>query len=165
MQTLFVLIFSIISLITLIASLILMRGLFPVRVDRVRQTLENNWKRSFWIGLLNTILISVFVFGLGSLAEGAPIFFFPAFGIYGVFLIGLLFGLGAFNLILGDRLFPDQPPVKRDAKAGAIWLLTSLLPFVGWFLLFPYFISLSVGAVVITLFQNRKEKKSEITTE
>ena len=83
--------------------------------------------------------------------------------MYGAFLIGLLFGLSAFIQILGERLFPDLNPVKRDVKAGAIFLLTSLLPFVGWFLLFPYVISLSVGAVVITLFQNRKrkEKKSE----
>jgi hypothetical protein len=165
MQTLFVILISIVSLIALIASLILIRGLFPARVDRVRQTLENHWKRSFWIGLLNTILISIFVFGLASLAEGAPIFFVPAFGIYGTFLIGLLYGLEAFNLLVGERLFPDQNPVKRDAKAGAVWMLSSLLPFVGWFLLFPYIISLSVGAVVITLFQTRKERKMKEAEE
>jgi hypothetical protein len=165
MQTLFVVLLSVISLVALIASLILIRGLFPARVERVRQTLENHWKRSFWIGLLNTVLISIFVFGLAALADGAPIFYFPAFGIYGTFLIGLLYGLGAFNLVVGERLFPDLSPVKRDTKAGAVWLLTSLLPFVGWFLLFPYIISLSVGAVVITLSQYRKERKEKKAEE
>lgn len=165
METFFIILLSILSLVTLVASFIFTRGLFPIRVDKVRSTLESNWKRSFWIGLVNTILITILVLGLGSLANGSPILLFPAFGIYGALLIGLLFGLSAFNLILGDKLFPDLDPVKRDIKAGTVLLLTSLLPFVGWFLLFPYVISLSVGAVVITLFQDRKKRKDEAKKE
>ena len=165
MQTLFLVLVVLFSLAALIASLIMIRGLFPVRVERVRQTLENNWKRSFWIGLLNTVLITIFVLGLGALGNSAPIFFFPAFGIYGVFLIGLLYGLAAFVQILGERLFPDQTPVKKDIQAGAVYLLASSLPMVGWFLLFPYGISLAVGAVVITYFQDRKEKRSKASSE
>lgn len=165
MQTLSVLLFAVLSLAALVASLILMRGLFPVRVDRVRQTLENNWKRSFWIGLLNTVLITVFVLGLGALSEGAPIFYIPTFGLYGAFLVGLLYGLAAFIGLLGDRLFPDRPPVKKDIHAGAVFLLASLLPFVGWFLLFPYGISLAVGAVVITIFKDRKSKRGQAEGE
>ena len=155
MDTLFTVLLSILALFTLVASLIFIRGLFPVRVNNIRSTMENHWKRSFWLGLVNTILITIFVFGLGSLGNGSPIFYFPAFAIYGVFLIGLLYGLSAFIQILGERLFPDLNPVKRDVKAGTVFLLTSLLPFVGWFLLFPYVISLSVGAVVITLFRKK----------
>lgn len=165
MQTLFVILFAIVFLVALVASLLLIRGLFPLRVDRVRQTLENDWKLSFWIGLLNTVLITIFVMGLGSLAENAPIFFFPAFGIYGAFLIGLLYGLAAFIGTLGDRLFPDQPLVKRDIQAGAVFLLASILPAVGWFLLFPYVISLSVGAVVITLFQKSRKNQEDVEIE
>jgi general stress protein CsbA len=165
METFFIILLSILSLITLAASFIFIRGLFPVRVDKVRATLESNWKRSFWLGLVNTILITILVTGLGSLASGSPILYIPAFAIYGALLIGLLFGLSAFNLILGDRLFPDLYPVKRDVRAGAVLLLTSLLPFVGWFLLFPYVISLSVGAVVITLFQNRKKREEKTEKE
>lgn len=163
METFFIILLSIMSLITLGASFIFIRALFPVRVDKVRVTLETHWKRSFWLGLVNTILITVLVVGLGSLANGSPILYIPTFAMYGALLIGLLFGLSAFNLLLGERLFPDHNPVKRDVRAGAVLLLTSLLPFVGWFLLFPYVISLSVGAVVITLFQDRKkrEKKAE----
>lgn len=160
MQTLYLIFFAILSLIALIASLIFIRGLFPVRVEQVCQTLENHWKRSFWIGLLNTILISIFVLGLGSLADNAPIFFIPAFVIYGAFLIGLLFGLAAFVNYLGNQLFEDHPPVKKEIRAGTVFLLASLLPVVGWFLLFPYGISLAVGAVVITLFQNRQRMKN-----
>jgi len=155
MDTLGIILISILALITLLASFIFIRGLFPVRVNKVQTTLENNWKRSFWLGLVNTILITIFVIGFGSLGEGSPLFYFPAFAMYGTFLIGLLFGLSAFIQILGERLFPDLSPVKRDVRAGSVFLLTSLLPFVGWFLLFPYVISLSVGAVVITLFRKK----------
>ena len=115
--------------------------------------------------MVNTILITIFVFGFGSLGNGSPLFYFPAFAMYGAFLIGLLFGLSSFVQILGERLFPDLKPVKRDVKAGSVFLLTSLLPFVGWFLLFPYVISLSVGAVVITLFQNRKKREKKADKE
>ena len=165
MDTLGIILISTLALITLAASLIFIRGLFPVRVSKVQTTLENNWKRSFWLGLVNTILITIFVFGFGSLGNGSPLFYFPAFAMYGAFLIGLLFGLSAFVQILGERLFPDLNPVKRDVKAGSVFLLSSLLPFVGWFLLFPYVICLSVGAVVITLFQNRKKREKKVKKE
>ena len=165
MQTLFLVLVVLFSLAALLASLIIIRGLFPARVEMVRQTLENNWKRSFWIGLLNTVLITIFVLGLGALANSAPIFFIPAFGIYGVFLIGLLYGLAAFVQILGERIFPDQTLIQKEIRGGAVYLLASSLPFVGWFLLFPYGISLAVGAVVITYFQERKKKKGEAASE
>jgi hypothetical protein len=161
MDTLSIILISILALITLLASLIFIRGLFPTRVNKIQDNLESNWKRSFWLGLMNTVLITIFVFGFGSLGNGSPIFYIPAFVIYGAFLVGLLFGLSAFVQILGQKIFPDLDPVKRDVRAGSVFLLTSLLPFVGWFLLFPYVISLSVGAVVITLFQNRKISKKE----
>ena len=162
METIFIILISILALITLVASFIFIRGLFPIRVNKIRATMENQWKRSFWLGLVNTVLITIFVVGFGSLGDGSPIFYIPAFGVYGAFLIGLLYGLSAFIQILGERLFPELNPVKRDIKAGAVFLLTSLLPFVGWFLLFPYVLSLSVGAVVITLF---KKKNPEIIAE
>jgi len=161
METFFIIQLSILGLITLVASFIFFRGLFPAKVSKIQATLEDNWKRSFWLGLVNTILITIFVVGFGSLGNGSPLFYIPAFAMYGAFLIGLLFGLSAFVQILGERLFADLSPVKRDVKAGAVFVLTSLLPFVGWFLLFPYVISLSVGAVVITIFQERKRRKKE----
>ena len=99
--------------------------------------------------------------GLGSLADSSPLFFIPAFGIYGAFLIGLLYGLTAFVDFIGERLYPEQSSVKRIVRSGTVFLLASLLPVVGWFLLFPYGISLAVGAVVITISQDRKNKNNK----
>ena len=161
METIVIVLISLLALVTLVAALIFIRGLFPLRVEKVQSALEDQWKRSFWLGLVNTVFISIFVFGLGSLAENSPILYIPTFAIYGCLLIALLFGLTGFIQILGIRLFPDAPPIKRDIKSGAILLLTGLLPFVGWFLLFPYVICLAVGGVVLALFQNRKPRKSK----
>ena len=161
METIVIVLIFLLALVTLIAALIFIRGLFPLRVEKVQSALEDQWRRSFWLGLVNTVFISIFVFGLGSLSENAPILYVPTFAVYGIFLIGLLFGLSAFIQILGSRLFPDALPVKRDIKSGSILLLTSLLPFVGWFLLFPYVICLAVGGVVLALFQNRRPRKSK----
>jgi hypothetical protein len=166
MKTLTFILISAVSLVTLTASFLFIKGLFPARVGKVRENLESNWKRSFWIGLANTMLITILVVGLGSLGANYPVFYLPAFAIYGAFLIGLLYGLTAFIQILGERLFADFPPVKRDLRAAAVFVLASLLPFVGWFLLLPYCISLGVGAVAITLFQKKApaenaEKKAQ----
>lgn len=155
METFAVLLLSILSLITLIASFVFTRGLFPRKVDLIQENLENHWKRSFWIGLVNTVFITILVLGLGSLGNNFRVFYLPAFAIYAVFLIGLLFGLTAFIQLLGGRLFPERTPVQRDIRAGVVVLLTGLLPAVGWFLLFPYVIFLSIGAVVLTLFREK----------
>jgi hypothetical protein len=159
MENLIIVLIITLSLVALVAAFILIRGLFPRRVEKVREAIENQWKRSFWLGLVNTLFISIIAFGLGAIAENAPLLNIPAFAIYGAFLIGLLYGLTAFNQILGDRLFPDLPGIKKDIRAGAVFLIASLLPFVGWFLLFPYLICLSVGGVVLALYQNRKPRE------
>jgi len=155
METFAVLLLSIMSLITLIASFVFTRGLFPRKVDLIQAALENHWKRSFWLGLVNTVFITILVLGLGSLGNNFRVFYLPAFAIYAVFLIGLLFGLTAFIQLLGGRLFPERTPVQRDIRAGVVVILTGLLPAVGWFLLFPYVIFLSIGAVVLTLFRKK----------
>jgi len=128
-------------------------------VNMVLSSLENHWKRSFWLGLVNTIFFTILILGLGSLGNNFQIFYVPAFIIYGVFLIGLLFGLSAFIQLLGGRLFPDKSPIQRDIRAGAVFLLTGLLPAVGWFLLFPYVCFLSVGAVILTLFRKKSPQE------
>ena len=161
METLSMILLSILSLITLIAALIFIRGLFPRRVEKVQSALENHWKRSFWLGLVNTVLITILVLGLGSLGNNVPIFYIPTFAIYGIYLIGLLFGLAAFVQLLGGHLFSESAPVQRDIRAGAVFLLTGLLPVVGWFLLFPYVVCLGIGAVVLTIFQDRRAKNKE----
>jgi len=157
METFAVLILSTLSMITLIASFVFTRGLFPRKVALIQTALEDHWKRSFWLGLANTVFITILVLGLGAVGNNYRIFFLPAFAIYGVFLIGLLFGLTAFIQLLGGRLFPDRTPVQRDIRAGTVLLLAGLLPAVGWFLLFPYVICLSIGAVVLTLFRKNPE--------
>ncbi len=163
METFAVLLLSILSLITLIASFVFTRGLFPRKVDLIQAALENHWKRSFWLGLVNTVFITILVLGLGAMGNGNQVFYIPAFAIYAVFLIGLLFGLTAFIQLLGGRLFPERNPVQRDIRAGVVFLLTALLPAVGWFLLFPYVIFLAIGAVVLTLF--RKNPPAAIADE
>ena len=159
METLAIVIISLLSLVTLVAAFIFIRGLFPERVEKVRLAIENQWNRAFWLGLVNTIFISIIAIGLGAIAENVPWMNVPAFLIYGAFLIGLLYGLTAFTQIIGERLYPDLPTIKRDIRAGVTFLVAGLLPVVGWFLLFPYVICLSVGGVVLALYQNRKPKE------
>ena len=133
METLYFILISIVSLICLIAMLIFIRGLFPLRVEKIQTTLNDHWKRSFWLGLVNTIFITIFVIGLSMLVNNNQLFLIPAFIIYGAILIGLLFGFSGFLQILGQRLFSEHNQVKREIRAGVVFVLTGLFPVIGWF--------------------------------
>ena len=159
METLYFILISIFSLISLIAMLIFIRGLFPIRVEKIQTTLNDHWKRSFWLGLVNTIFITIFVIGLSMLASNNQLFLIPAFFVYGAILIGLLFGFSGFLQILGQRLFSEQNHIKRDIQAGIVFVLTGVFPVVGWFLFFPYVICLAVGSVFLTIFKKRGSTK------
>jgi hypothetical protein len=125
-------------------------------VEKIQTTLNDHWKRSFWLGLVNTVFITIFVIGLSMLASNNQQFLIPAFFIYGAILVGLLFGFSGFIQILGQRLFSEQNHVKRDIQAGIVFVLTGIFPVVGWFIFFPYVICLAVGSVFLTIFKKKE---------
>lgn len=156
MQTLAALLLSFLTLITLIAAFLMLRGFFPLRVDKVRAALESSWRRSFWLGLVNTLFTAALLLGFFALGDAVWPFFVPAFALSGLYLVVLLFGLTALAQLLGSRLFPERKPVPREIRGGVILLLASLTPVLGWFLLLPYFCFLAVGAVVLRVFGRKQ---------
>lgn len=153
METLPIILLSILTLLTLITGFLFLRGLFPGRITAVQFALETSWKRSFWLGLVNTVFTAAVLLGLFSLGESAQGFMILALLLSSLYLLVLLFGLTAISRLLGQRLFPDRKPVPQHVRGGLILLGAGLLPGIGWFLLFPYSCCLAVGCVVLARFQ------------
>lgn len=161
METISLLLILLISAFSLTASFHFLRGFFPRRVERLEEVLEGHWKRSFWLGLVNSLLAAAVLLGLAALGGALPFFFLPGFALAGLILTAVLFGLTALSISLGVRLFPDHGPFHRLTGGAGVMLLSFLVPIAGWFLLLPYALCLALGSVVLAVFQDKKQKSPE----
>jgi len=152
-----VIIFSLLTL-SLFGFFTVMNVLFPKRVSRTQDILQQTYGRSFWIGLVNVLFflpIALLLFSLGDATTGPlkAILTIPA-----LFLLAVLLGLASFGLlsmvnIVGERIMPDQTTLKQTFWGTLLLSLACALPFVGWFLLLPYILIIGVGAVILGFFQ------------
>ncbi|MBK8990103.1 MAG: hypothetical protein IPM39_29250 [Chloroflexi bacterium] len=141
---------ALLVLVTGTAVLVTLIGLFPRFAAQTHVALEQSPGRSFIVGLVNLFFLSVITLTLLALAENAAQFFaLPALIFLGVLAAAGLLGLAGLALLLGQRLWPDKPPVTRHAYAALLLLLALLAPFVGWFLLLPLFFTAALGACVM----------------
>lgn len=132
--------------------------LFPRRVIKTQNILQQTTSRSFWIGFINLLFllpISILLFSIGErVSSGLKVIVtFPA-----LVILAVLLGLASFGLLglvnrVGEKLMPDQPILKRTFWGTLLLGLACALPFVGWFLLLPYMLILGVGAVILSFFQ------------
>jgi hypothetical protein len=139
-------------LITLPASWLLLRALFPAAVERSRARIEAHPLTCFAVGLVPAALL--FVGGV-ALLQAAP---------GGVKALGLLLLLGgfllagtgfaAFSLLVGGRLpgREDEGRPWRPLVRGAVCLeLSFLFPVLGWFGLLPLLGVTALGAALLGL--------------
>lgn len=157
-QLLRVVIVFILLVLSLFGFFTVMNILFPKRVSKTRNMLQQTPGRSFWIGLVNVLFllpISLLLFSLGDITTGPlkVIITVPA-----LFLLAVLLGLASFGLLsivnmVGDQVMPDQTLLKRTFWSTLLLSLACALPFVGWFLLLPYILIIGVGAVILGFIQ------------
>jgi hypothetical protein len=150
-------IFILLSL-SLFGFFTVMNVLFPKRVSKTQNILEQTPSRSFWIGLVNILFllpISLLLLSLADITTGPlkAIITVPA-----LFLLAVLLGLTSFGLLsmvnmVGERTMPDLSLLNRTFWSTLLLSLASALPFVGWFLLLPYILIIGVGAVILGFFQ------------
>jgi sorbitol-specific phosphotransferase system component IIBC len=55
--------------------------------------------------------------------------------------------------VLGEKMFSSAESLKRTIWGSVLLTLACALPFVGWFLLFPYVALTGFGAVILSFFQ------------
>lgn len=149
---------------SLIAFVTVLGALFPTRTASTRAALESLPGRAFALGLVNLGFLTVAV--LVSLVLGENLwqgFFLPGLLLIGVALVLASFGLTACVQQVGQRLWPQLPPVRQSLWAGLLLVLACLLPIVGWFLLLPWLLIIGSGAFLLSFFQ-RKPKPGDTTS-
>ena len=140
------------------AYFLVVNALFAPRVARTRSIAQSMPGRSFGIGLVNFIFFAVIALVLFSVAENTGPFIrgiltIPAMIILVFLAIALSLGLAGMSNLIGERIFPDLPAWKQTLWGTVCLVLACAMPFVGWFLLFPYTGFVSIGAVILGYFR------------
>ena len=155
--------FFIIILLTIaLTSYFLVLGvLFTNRAAKTQRVLTAMPGRSFGVGLVNFLFFGVIALVLFSLSDKAGsvvkvILTIPALLITAVLAIMLSFGLVGIVNMLGERIIPESTSPKRTVFGSITLSFACALPFVGWFLLFPYVGFTGIGAFILGLFQREK---------
>jgi len=118
--------------------------------------------RSLGIGFVNFLFFGTVAVVLFAVAQGAGnelisfIVLIPSLLLTTVLVIFLSLGLSAMVSILGERIFPDLSAWKQSFWGTVILTFASAIPFVGWFLLFPFVALTGFGAVILGFFQRDK---------
>jgi len=142
---------------TLVALFVVMGVLFPRQISDVKSTSSEKPGRSFLLGLINVIFLSVIVAALSGGGEFPQLL---GLLIFTVLVIGLAFGLAGIAPFIGERIFPDSSKVRQAGWGAAIMIVASLTPFIGWFLLFPYLSFHGLGAFILSFFTRTSSKPS-----
>jgi len=139
-------------LVTGTAVLLVLSGFFPRFTAQAHVVLEQSPGRAFVVGLVNLFFLSIIILILFALAQNVTqLFAVPTLILLGALVAAMLLGLTGLALLLGQRLWPDKPPVSRHSYAAFLLLLASLAPLVGWFVLLPILLIVALGACVMVL--------------
>jgi len=145
----------------LVAYFLVVNALFPQRIAKTKSMIHSMPARSFGIGVVNFVFFAVIALVLFSVAENAGPFIrgiltIPAVVILAALTIVLSMGLTGMSNLIGERIFPDSSAWKQTLWATVSLSLACALPWVGWFLLFPYVGFAGIGAVILGYFQRER---------
>ncbi len=134
---------------TLVALFVAMGALFPRQIADVQSKSSDMPGRSFLLGLVNVVFLSVIAAALSGAGDFPQLI---ALLLFAILVIGLAFGLAGMAPLIGERLLPESSGVRQTGWGAAIMVVASLTPFIGWFLLFPYLSFRGLGALLLGLF-------------
>ena len=144
------------ALFSLVALFLVVSVLFPGIVRRCGDAIEENYKRAFWLGFVNTLVVIILVVVFAALGErAAQWLFLPGIILLVFYIPSALFGLIAASQSIGGRLFPEASLLRQRAYGGGVMILACLFPFLGWYVLFPFLLILGFGAFLLAVFQKQ----------
>jgi len=137
--------------------------LFPERIQKIKFVREELPGRSLLIGLINTLFVLAIIMGFSALAErtGLEVLVIIPIVLLIMFIIIFMFGLTAIVYTIGEKFSPEKNQQTKMINGAIITILACLTPFIGWFILFPYFGLSGFGAFIILAFQERKRNTNE----
>jgi hypothetical protein len=139
---------------SLIAFFVILQILFPVRIAKIRAAIEDRPGRSFLLGLVNFAFFLAIGLGLFALSGRGSIRVLAVLTVLymAALTVGVCFGLASVVQLVGGRLAAHETGFKRSLWGALALTLASYLPFVGWFILFPYIGVLGFGGLVLSIF-------------
>ncbi len=139
-------------------------ALFPGRVAKTKTIIQNLPGRSFGIGLVNFsffLIVALVLFSISDKIENGfvkGVVMLPGLIILAFIAIMLSLGLAGMSAHVGERIVPETPSWKQTIWGTICLSFACALPFIGWFLLFPYIGLVGIGAFILGIFQ--REPKS-----
>ena len=159
MNDIFLLTLIILLLTITFASYFLVIGaLFTNRVNKTQNVINQTPGRSFGLGMVNFLFFGAIAFVLLSIAESTGSFIkglltIPALLILTFLIVLSSIGLTSLVKVLSERIFPDLTSWKQMLWGSVILCFACALPFVGWFLLIPFILFISIGAAILGIVQ------------
>ncbi|MAT97080.1 MAG: hypothetical protein CL608_08060 [Anaerolineaceae bacterium] len=144
---------------TLAALLVLLPALLPGRVARAQQIVQKSPGRAFVIGLVNFLFFGVLI---AIFAQGADLGGLIAGTILLALMMVTAVGLAGINQIVQGRLYPNDGGVKVGLKTAVLLIAAGLVPLLGWFVLTPVLLLISLGAAIIALVRRKSTASSGI---
>ena len=138
----------------LVAFFLVLVAMFPRRIGRAQAIAEGMPVRSFVVGSVNLIFGAAVVLALLALAQWTHIQLLgvPALLVLALIAVAVAFGLAGLVQLIGSRLVPERPGLRRTAAATLALGWACTLPFIGWFGLLPFAAALGMGAFILTFF-------------
>ncbi len=138
----------------LVAFFVILEALFGELVGGITRSAEEKPGKAFWVGLVNAVFVIAIAIGLIGLAEISVlgiVLAVPGF-VVGVFVVaGLVFGFTGMVRLIAGLVFPGKDGWKSIALSAGVLILACLVPYIGWFGLFPYLGLRGFGAFILHL--------------
>jgi len=152
----------------LAAFFITLEALFGELVEGITRSAEEKPGKAFWVGLVNTVFLGAIAVGLISTGEYSTfglVLAVPGFAV-GIFVTaGIVFGIAGMVRLIAGLVFPGKEGWKLQASGAGVVILACLVPYIGWFGLFPYLGLRGFGAFILHLMElyraNRMRKQEE----
>jgi hypothetical protein len=134
-----------------LALVLVVSSWWPNALKKISAQLDGKKPLCFLVGLLNVLFLIALTAVLAKPTKGRIVIV-----TLPMFTILFVLGIAAVSQDLG-RKFHRMAGVEGSRFGWLLsgWLLTfftSVIPFLGWFVIAPYFVSIGCGSVIVALF-------------
>jgi hypothetical protein len=138
----------------LVALFVLVQGLFPRHIAWTSRAAQESPGRAFMLGVANAVFLGAV--SLALLSGGQPFVQFVGGVVGAALLIGVSFGLSGMVQLVGQRILPEASSLRRILASSVVVIAACLVPYLGWFVLFPYLALRGLGAWILGWYRQRK---------
>lgn len=154
------LVYTVIGSFTLTAYVLVAGTLFTAEANKAAQFVRTSFWKSFFLGLVNFPFFAIIAILLFRLAQNemsgipAGIVALIALTIVACLFTFTSIGLSGFNMWFRERLGLEIS-LSNTLRSAFLLAIASLAPYVGWFLLTPFVLAISLGAAIQAMLRRK----------